>query len=90
MVFFVVMNIFQIKTFLRDFHFSSISSYSTSIIFKWVPYGDLPYVETRVYSTFYTDEEHFKHMYNTCQNSLGHFQKILKSYSLMSISTITP
>ena len=31
-----------------------------------------------------------KRNYNTCQKSLGHFQKIMKNYSLISISTIMP
>ena len=29
-------------------------------------------------------------IYNTCQKSLGHFQKIMKNYSLISISTTMP
>ena len=38
------------------------------------------------------DRQEWKTMitYNTCQKSLGPFQKIMENYSLISISTITP
>ena len=36
------------------------------------------------------DNQFIVFSYNTCQKSLGHFQNIMKNYSFLSISTITP